>query len=476
VAMVKVFAETAEASVAEAKKDDEGKIRVADLIQQQIQKLDEEIHERLNDVLHDEAFRKLEATWRGLHYLISNTMTSATLKIRVLDIGENELIKDLEAAVDFDQSQLFKKVYEEEYGTLGGKPYGCLVGDYAFKATSRHIKLLTNLAKVASAAHAPFIAAADPDLFDMDDFSELPRPRDLGKIFEATTMADWRALRESEDSRYLALLLPRVLMREPYSERDNPVDGIPKCNETVGASLGPVNGEDDGDVRLAPSADHYVWGNPAYVFAARITDAFSKYGWTAAIRGVEGGGKVEGLPLFKYRTARGDRAIYVPTEVTITDRREKELSDQGFISLVYCKDTNYAAFFGGQTLNKPKKYDLAAANSNAELSARLPYILNASRFAHYIKVMMRDKVGSFATKENVQAYLTSWISGYVLLKDDAGQDLKAQYPLREARIDVSDIPGRPGEYNATIFLRPHFQLEGLTASLRLVAELPAPAA
>lgn len=447
------------------------------LIQDEIARLDAIIFRQLNDVLHHEDFQALEASWRGLHHLVDKAETSSRLKLRVLDIGKDELKKDLEDAVEFDQSKVFKKVYEDEYGTLGGKPYGCLIGDYAFSRTTPDIKMLGKIAEVAAAAHAPFIAAADPGLFDMDDFRDLPRPRDLGKIFETSTMAEWRALRESEDSRYLTLVLPRVLMRLPYDKKENPVERM-DFTEEVGdpsAASGGHTAQDD-DPALDPKSNKYLWGNPAYVLGERIANAFALYNWTAAIRGIEGGGKVEGLPLHKYKTLRGDKTVYIPTEVAITDRREKELSDQGFITLVYCKDTNYAAFFGGQTVNKPKKYNKASANSNAELSARLPYILNASRFAHYIKVMMRDKIGRFMTKENVQTYLTTWISDYVLAKDDSGQSIKAQYPLREARIDVSDIPGRPGEYTATIFLRPHFQLEGLTASLRLVAELPAPVA
>ena len=499
-------------------------------IENRIREIDDQIAAQLNSVLHHEDFQTLEATWRGLSYLVSKTETSSTLKLRVLDITKDELRNDLEKAVDFDQSELFKKVYEEEYGTLGGKPYGCLVGDFYFGRSTPDMILLKSIAQVAAMAHAPFIAAADPALFDMDSFTDLPRPRDLSKIFEAVDMAEWRAFRDSEDSRYVTLVLPRVLMRLPYDIVENPVDGL-DFDEVMGAPHAPdlppmpadappgpwavwlqqreariaalkakdpkatppavVNGWDlpdripveapsdtlpaRTDWMLEPAADRYLWGNPAYVLGERITNAFALYSWTAAIRGVEGGGKVEDLAQHKFKSLRGDQAVYVPTEVAITDRREKELSDQGFVSLVYCKDTNYAAFFGGQTVNKPKKYNLATANANANLSARLPYMLNASRFAHYIKVIMRDKIGSFLTKDNVQQFLTTWISDYVLDKDDAGQDLKARYPLREARIDVSDIPGRPGEYSATVFLRPHFQLEGLTTSIRLVAELPPPA-
>jgi type VI secretion system protein ImpC len=485
--MVKVFTDTVEKST-----QDKKQIDLYQVIQDKIDELDREITKLLNDVLHEQAFQDLEATWRGLFYLVDKTETSTRLKLRVLDVSRKELQTDLEKAVDFDQSALFKKVYEEEYGTLGGKPYGCLVGDFYFDRSAPSMALLKKLASVAAAAHAPLIAAAHASLFDLKEFDELAKPRDLSKIFESVEMAEWTAFRDSEDSRYVTLTLPKVLMRLPYDPIENPVDGL-AYRERMGSRLLPDNTDfdvlhegvafddngkpiDEKILRLEPLADNYLWGNPAYIFAQRITDAFAKYSWTAAVRGVEGGGKVEDLPLHKFKTVNGDRAVIIPTQVAITDRREKELSDQGFISLVYCKDTNYAAFFGSQTVNKPKKFNTAFANSNAELSARLPYILNTSRFAHYIKVMMRNRIGTFMTKENVQSYLTTWISDYVLDKDDAGQELKARYPLREARIDVVDVPGQPGAYSATVFLRPHFQLEGLSASLRLVAELPPPAA
>lgn len=491
--MVKVFSET----VAAVPEKETKEPNLHKIIQDKIDELDGEIAAGLNELLHRPEFRKLEATWRGLHYLVFNTETSTRLKLRVLDVTEKELRDDLEKAIDFDQSALFKKVYEEEYGTLGGKPYGCLVGDFSFDRTPPSIAHLKKLAAVAAASHAPLISAAHWSLFDLQSFSDLPKPRDLAKIFESVDMAEWNAFRESEDSRYVTLTLPRVLMRVPYDPVMNPVEGLnfkedvrfvpPSDGEQkdgqddqgaivehgTGGRSAKANGEDAG---LNPDSEKYLWGNPAYILAQRITNAFAMFSWTAAIRGVEGGGKVEDLPLHRFKSINGDKAMIIPTEVAITDRREKELSDQGFISLVYCKDTNYAAFFGSQTVNKPKKYNLASANSNAELSARLPYILNTSRFAHYIKVMMRNRIGTFMTKENVQTYLTTWISDYVLDKDDAGQDLKAKYPLREARIDVVDVPGQPGAYSATVFLRPHFQLEGLSASLRLVAELPPPAA
>ena len=312
---------------------------------------------------------------------------------------------------------------------------------------------------MAAAAHAPFISAASPKLFDMESYTELGNPRDLAKLFESSELITWRSFRESEDSRYVALTLPRVLGRLPYGSKTVPVEEFQFEEDTDGK-------------------DHskYLWSNSAYVLGQRVTNAFALHKWTAAIRGVEGGGIVQGLPAHTFKTDEGDIALKCPTEIAITDRREKELSDLGFIALCHCKDTDYAAFFGGQTTNKPKTYNTPQANANASLSSQLPYLLASSRFAHYLKAIMRDKVGSFLTRENVQNYLNNWIANYILLRDDAGQETKAKYPLREARIDVFDVPGKPGVYRAVAFLKPHFQLNELTASIRLVAELPPPAA
>jgi type VI secretion system protein ImpC len=370
-----------------------------------------------------------------------------------------EVFKDLDQAIEFDQSQLFKKVYEEEYGTFGGHPFSLLIGDYEFGRQPQDMALLEKISGVAAAAHAPFIAAASPRLFDMDSFPELGNPRDLAKLFESTELIKWRSFQASEDSRYVTLVLPHILLRLPYGPNTVPTEDFKLVED--------VDGKDH---------SRYLWGNAAYALGQRITNAFSLYGWCAAIRGVEGGGMVTGLPTHTFKTDEGDIALKCPTEIAITDRREKELDTLGLVALCHCKGTDYAAFFGGQTTQKPKAYDTDAANANARISARLPYILAASRFAHYLKVICRDKIGSFQTKDSLALYLNRWISSYILGTDDAGQNLKAQYPLREARIDVFDVPGKPGAYRAVAFLRPHFQLEELTTSIRLVAELPPPAA
>ncbi len=429
------------------------------MINQRIAAIDQLLTDQLNEIMHDPAFQQLEASWRGLHYLVSNTETSTTLKLRLLNAKKGEVLNDLERAVEFDQSTQFKQLYEEEYGTFGGHPYSMLVGDYEFGRHPQDMAWLEKMSNVAAAAHAPFIAAASPKLFDLTSFTELGNPRDLAKLFDNTELVKWRSFRESDDSRYVALTLPHILLRLPYGPDTKPVEEFDFRED--------VDGKDH---------SKYLWGNAAYALAARITDAFAKYKWTAAIRGVEGGGIVEGLPTHTFRTDEGDVALKCPTEIAITDRREKELNDLGFISLVHCKNTDYAAFFGGQTVQKPKVYNTPQATANARVSSQLPYLLAASRFAHYLKAIMRDKIGSFMTRENVERYLNNWVANYVLLNDNASQASKAQYPLREARVDVYDIPGKPGCYRATVYLRPHFQLEELTASIRLVAELPPPAA
>ncbi len=428
------------------------------LINEKIAALDALISAQMNEVLHHQDFQKLESSWRGLAYFVNNTETSSRLKIRVLPSTRDELQKDLEKAVEFDQSSLFKKIYEAEYGTFGGTPFSLLVADLEFGRTPRDLSLLEKMAGVAATAHTPLITSASSNLFDLSSFTDLDAPRDLSKIFESSELARWRSFRESDDSRYVSLALPHILLRDPYGPDTKPVEGLNFVED--------VDGKDH---------KKYLWGNAAYALGTRITSAFATYGWTAAIRGVEGGGLVENLPVHTFRTEDGDIAIKCPTEVAITDRREKELSDLGFISLVHQKGTDKAAFFGGQTVNKAKTYNTPAANANARISAMLPYVLAASRFAHYFKVMMRDKIGSFQTADQVRDYLQTWLSGYILLDDNASQQAKSSFPLREGRVDVYEVPGQPGVYRATAFLRPHFQLEELSASIRLVADLPAPA-
>lgn len=428
------------------------------MINSRISQIDELISKQLNEVMHNPDFQHLEASWRGLHYLVHQSETGERLKIRVLNVSKKDLLKDMEKASEFDQSALFKMIYEEEYGMFGGSSYGALIGDYEFSNHPQDLSLLEKVSQVAAAAHAPFISAASPKLFNWESFTELGGPRDMAKIFQSVEYAKWKSFRDSEDSRYVGLAIPHVLMRLPYGQDNVPVESF-------------------GYEEAVDGTDHskYLWGNAAYALATRLTDAFAKYHWCAAIRGVEGGGLVEGLPVHTFQTDEGDVALKCPTEIAITDRREKEFADLGFIPLVHCKGTDYAAFFSTQTANKPKTYDTDFANANAKLSSQLQYILAVSRFAHYLKSIMRDKIGSFMTRKNAEDFLNRWISNYVLLDDDAGQEMKAKFPLREARVDVSEMPGKPGAYRAVAFLKPHYQLDELTISLRLVSELPPPA-
>jgi type VI secretion system protein ImpC len=428
-----------------------------EMINRRIAELDAAISRQLNEVMHAPEFQKLEGAWRGLHYFVQQTETSSSLKIKLMNVSKNDLAKDLEKAVEFDQSQLFKKIYEEEYGTLGGKPFGALIGDYEFGRHPQDVAFLEKMSGVAATSHAPFIAAGSPAMFNFESFTELAGPRDLEKIFESEAYLKWNMFRKSDDSRYVGLCLPHVLMRLPYGKETVPVEEF--------------DYEEDVDGR-----DHkkYLWGNAAYAFAARLTDAFARHEWCAAIRGVEGGGLVEGLPAHTFTTDDGDIATKCPTEIAITDRRENELAKLGFIPLSYYKGTDTAAFMGAQSTQKPQLYLDDDANANSRLSAQLQYIFACSRFAHFLKVMMRDKIGSFMSRDQCETFLNRWISHYVLLDDMASQDMKAKFPLREARIEVSEIPGKPGSYNAVAFLRPHFQLEALSVSLRLVAKLPPP--
>ena len=424
-----------------------------------IAEIDRLLTAQLNEIMHAEEFQKLEGSWRGLHHLVFESETSTMLKIKVMNVSKKDLGKDLEKAIEFDQSALFKKIYEEEFGTFGGAPV---------RRAHRRLRVQQPPAGHGDVSKGYRTSPPPPT----PRSSRPPRPscsagtrsptsskcRDLAKIFDRTEYLKWRSFRESEDSRYVGLCLPHTLMRLPYGQETQPTETF--------------NFEEDVD-----GTDHkkYLWGNAAYSFGTRLTEAFALYNWCVAIRGVEGGGLVQGLPFHTFRTDEGEIALKCPTEISITDRREKEFSDLGFIPLVHCKNTDYAAFFGAQSCQKAKKYDLDSANANARLSTQLQYILAVSRFAHYLKAMMRDKIGSFMSRKDCEYFLNQWIMHYVTPDDTASPSVKAQYPLRDAKIEVAEVPGKPGAYKAIAFLRPHFQLDELTVSLRLVAELPASA-
>ena len=423
-----------------------------------IAEIDQKLTDQINVILHNERFQQVESAWRGLHYLVNNTETDEQLKIRVMNISKKDLGKTLKKykGASWDQSPLFKKLYEQEYGQLGGEPYGCLVGDYHFDHTPGDVELLGQMAQIAAASHAPFIAGASPTLMGMDSWQELANPRDLGKIFAAPDYAAWRSLRESDDAKYLGLAMPRFLSRLPYGAKSNPVEEF-NFEEETGAG------------------DHsrYTWSNAAYAMAVNINRSFKNYGWCSSIRGVESGGAVEGLPVHTFPSDDGGVDMKCPTEIAISDRREAELANCGFMPLIHRKNTDTAAFIGAQSLQKPAEYADADATANARISARLPYLFASCRFAHFLKCMVRDKVGSFKERADMERYLSDWIMGYVLGNpENAGETLKAQKPLAGAEVVVAEVEGNPGYYSAKFHLRPHYQLEGVSVTLSLVSRLP----
>jgi type VI secretion system protein ImpC len=422
-----------------------------------IAEIDRKLTEQVNLIIHNDDFRALEGTWRGLHHLVSNTETDESLKIRVFNISKKDVGKTLKKfkGTAWDQSPIFKKLYEEEFGMPGGQPFGAIVGDYYFDHSPPDIEILSGMAQIAAAAHAPFLTAAAPTLMNMESWRELGDPRDLTKIFQTPEYAAWRSLRESDDAKYLALTMPRFLSRVPYGAKTNPVEEFSFEEDTAGA-------------------DHnkYTWSNSAYAMATNVTRSFKSYGWCSRIRGAESGGMVEGLPVHSFPTDDGGVDMKCPTEIAITDRREAELGKNGFMPLSHWKNTDYAVFVGAQSLQKTAQYDDPDATANASLAARLPYLFATCRFAHYLKCIVRDKVGSFKERDDMKSWLNHWISNYVTSDPTASEEAKARYPLAAAEVVVEEVPGNPGYYQSKFFLRPHYQLEGLTVSLRLVSKLP----
>ncbi|MFC3174570.1 type VI secretion system contractile sheath large subunit [Novosphingobium bradum] len=430
-------------------------------LREAIAKIDEQISAQLAAIMHQDKFKTLEGSWRGLNYLVKNSEIGESLKVQVLNVTKKEIANDLAKATDFDQSTLFKKVYEEQFGMAGGQPFGALVGDFYFSKSADDVELLQNIASVAASGFTPFISAADSKLFGMDSYTELSNPMDLKQQFETADYIKWNSFRASEDSRFVTLTMPKVLARLPYGADTKPVEAF--AYEEAPREHGAPK----------PMAhDDYCWMNASYALAARMTDAFAQYGWCTAIRGAEGGGKVSNLPTHVFHSDDGDLDSKCPTEIGITDRREKELSDLGFLPLCHYKNTDYSVFFGAQTTQKPKKYDRPEATANAAISARLPYIMATSRFAHYLKVMARDKIGSFMEASDCEVWLNRWIANYVDATEGAGQEARAKYPLREARVEVREVEGSPGSYSAIAHLRPWLQFEELTTSMRLVASIP----
>ena len=431
-------------------------------IEQAVTEIDRRLSAQLNEIMHDPRFLKLEGSWRGLHYLVSNSQSIPSLRIRVLNASKRDLARNLSRAVEFDQSHLFKAVYESGFGQAGAEPFSALIGDYEWSPSQDDVETLGMIAGVAGAAFAPFISAPAPSMFGLSTWTDLNKPRDLARIFETPEYTKWRAFRDTEDSRYVSLVMPRVLARRPFGRGGAMVDEF-------NFEEAPVAG--DGTTRELEH-DQYCWMNAAYALGTRLTAAFADYGFCTAIRGADSGGKVENLPLHTFLSESGDRDDKCPTEVNIPDRRDAELGRLGFLPLVHYKNTDYAVFFGAQTAQKAKKYDRDDDNANAEISTRLPYVMATGRFAHYLKVLARDKIGSFMEATDCEAWLNRWVMQYVNGNPEVSEELKARYPLREARIEVKEVPGQPGVYNAIAQLRPWLQMEELTASLRMVARIP----
>ncbi|HEY4185934.1 MAG TPA: type VI secretion system contractile sheath large subunit [Polyangia bacterium] len=431
---------------------------VVESINAMIAEIDKKMSAQINAIVHHPDYQALESAWRGLHHLVNNTETDEMLKIRVMNISKKDLHKTLRKfkGVAWDQSPVFKKLYEEEFGQLGGEPYGCLVGDYYFDHNAPDVELLGELSKISAAIHAPFISGTAPTLFQMESWSELSNPRDLTKIFTTPEYAGWRSLRESEDARYVGLTMPRFLARPPYGAKTNPVEEFNFEEDTSGADT-----------------SKYAWANAAYAMAVNINRSFKLYGWCSRIRGIESGGSVEGLPTHAFPTDDGGVDMKCPTEIAISDRREAELAKNGFMPLIHKKNSDFAAFIGAQSLQKPGVYDDPDATANANLAARLPYLFATCRFAHYLKCIVRDKIGSFKERDDMQEWLQSWIRQYVDGDPKhSSEDDKARKPLAAAEVVVEEVEGNPGYYTSKFFLRPHYQLEGLTVSLRLTSKLP----
>ncbi len=423
-----------------------------------VAEIDKKLTEQVNLILHHPDFQQMESAWRGLHYLVNNTETDEMLKIRVMDISKKEMHKTLRKfkGTTWDQSPIFKKIYEEEFGQFGGEPYGCLVADYHFDHSPPDVELLTEMSKIAAAAHAPLITGASPTLFQMDSWSELANPRDLTKIFQTPEYAAWRSLRESEDSKYVGMAMPRFLGRLPYGSKTDPVEDFAFEEDTDGAD-----------------SSKYGWVNAAYGMAVNINRSFKEYGWCSRIRGIESGGAVENLPTHTFPSDDGGVDQKCPTEIAISDRREAELAKNGMMPLIHRKNSDIAAFVGAQSLHKPAEYEDEDATANANLAARLPYLFATCRFAHYLKCIVRDKIGSYKSRQDMESWLQEWINQYVDFNPDTSpESVKAKQPLAAAEVVVEEVEGNPGYYSSKFFLRPHYQLEGLSVSLRLVSKLP----
>jgi type VI secretion system protein ImpC len=432
-------------------------------IKDAVKKIDQIIAKQVKEIVHTPEFLKLEGTWRGVQHLVDKIADDTSQSVKLLNATKKEIHKDLSKSMEFDQSELFKKVYEDEFGTPGGIPYGTLLGDYEFTNSPEDIEFLTRIGEVAAASFCPFVSSVSENFFDFESWDELSRPKDLAKITDSGEYGKWRTFRDSEAARFVTLTMPRVLARAPYTFKNY-------RNEKLAFS--EVELDKQGKAKPLDH-DKFCWMNAAYILVGKMQTSFADNGWCTAIRGAEAGGKITGLPTYEFKTDDGDMDVQCPTEVGITDRREAELSRMGFLPLCHYKNTDYAVFFGAQTTHRPKNLTDPSDRANDEVASRLPYNLVASRVAHYLKIMARDKIGSMMQVADVQAYLSKWLNGHVNSNPASAQELKFRYPLAEAKVEVVEVEGKPGSFNAVAWLKPWLAMEELSTSLRLVANIPA---
>lgn len=434
---------------------------VIDTLQSMIAGLDQQLTTQVNEILHNDEFQKLESSWRGLAYTLNNSETGANLQVEVMNASKAELASMMKRfpGAKWDRSPLYRQIYERRIGTLGGNPMACVVGDYYFDHSSADVALLSSMSKIAEASLAPFLSSAAPRLLGMETWDEISDPPDIEELFTASDYAGWNSLRESENSRFLGLTMPRVLAREPYGpDSTMTVDEFDFTEDTDGQG-----------------SDKFSWMNAAHAMAVNINRAFKEHGWTVRIRGVQSGGEVAKLPTHHFDTGSGEKDLKCPTEVSIDDRREGELSKVGLLGLIHRQNTDKAVFLGGQSLYKPKSYVDPMATASDNMSSRLPYMFAVSRFSHYLKVMIRDMIGSSKDKDQIRRDLQEWIDQYVTLNpENADEREKAQKPLADAKVEVVEDELNPGYYQGKFYLKPHFQMEGMDIGMSLVSKIPPP--
>ncbi|MBI3871717.1 MAG: type VI secretion system contractile sheath large subunit [candidate division Zixibacteria bacterium] len=426
------------------------------IVDEMIAEIDSKMSRQLDQILHNPQFQSMESAWRGLKLVVDRTDFRENVKLELLNVSKEDLLNDFSDSPEIPKSGLYKLIYSREYGQFGGSPVGAMIANYDFGPGSQDIALMQYCASVGAMAHAPFIAAASPQFFGEDSWLKFPNLKDLKSIMEGPRYTKWRGFRESEDARYVGLTAPRFLLRLPYSKTDNPVKSF-DYNETV-----------------TDKHSSYLWGNTAFTFATRLTDSFAKWRWCPNIIGPKGGGAVENLPIHTFE-AMGEVQAKIPTEILITERREFELAEEGFIGLTMRKDSDNACFFSANSAQKPKTFGISAEGKDAELNyklgTQLPYMFIVSRLAHYLKVIQRENLGSWKERSDLERELNDWIRQYVVDMDNPKPGVRSRKPLRKAQVTVEDVEGNPGWYKVDLKVRPHFKYMGSDITLSLVGKL-----